>query len=181
MHKIRHILVFLLCIFWFSSYSQSFTPSNSFINSIEYGVYIDDNLTYPYTQGVITLASGLVIEGGMLDLPSTINIRFNNTVQNKAGRLSYLINNMEEPVEYNGPERKPEWYYYLGTSIQFGKYRVIPQAGFSSTYGGSGKISQYYRVIDVDGAFLDLGLHTQFCERRNFVFFGYSFGVDLVP
>ena len=174
MNKLLYIAL-LLCT------PLSKLQSQSYINSIEHGVYIDDNLTYPYTQGVITLGGGLVVEGGMLDLPSTVNIRFNNTVQNKAGRLSHLINNMEEPVEYNGPERKPEWYYYIGVAIQSGKYRIIPQAGFSSTYGGSGKISQYYRVLDVDGAFLDLGLHTQFCDRRNFVFFGYSFGVDLVP
>lgn len=115
----------------------------------------------------------------MLDLPSSINIRFNNTVQQQAGGLSYLVNNMEEPVEYRGTPREPEWYFYIGTSLEFGKYRIIPQGGTTSYANVAGKLSQYYRVLDNQGAFVDLGVHIQFCERRNFVFIGYSWGVDL--
>lgn len=155
--------------------------SQSYINSIEHGVYIDNHLTYPYTQLAITFNQGLFVEAGMLDLPSSININFNNTVQNKAGRLSYLINNMEEPVSYNGAPREPEWYYFIGTSLKFNKYRIVLESGATSRSSLAAKISQYYRVLNTEGAFIDLGLHTQFCSNRSFFFFGYSWGVDLDP
>lgn len=168
----------MLCILPLKSKSQSF-KTQSYINTIEHGVYIDNQLTYPYTQLSITFMDGLVVEAGMLDIPESVNIHFNSTIQNKAGRLSYLINNMKEPVSYNGSPSKMEWYYYIGTSVEFGKYRIVPQAGATNTSSLAGKLSQYYRVLDSDGAFIDLGIHLQFCDRRQLIFFGYSWGVDL--
>lgn len=178
-HKIRHILVSFLCIFWFSSYSQSYTPSNSFIKSIEHGVYIDHRFTYPYTQLSLTTNSGLYLEAGMLDIPGDINIHFNSTIQNRAGNLAYLINNMEEPVGYHGNPYSV-YYYSIGYSSNHGKYRQVLQTGYSSK-DFMIKTSHYYRVIDVGGGFLDLGCHLQFGEQRKFIFFGYSWGIDLAP
>ena len=173
MHKIKHILVFLLCVLPFISKSQSF------INSIEHGVYIDHRLIYPYTQISLTTNSGLYFEGGMLDLPGDIYLHFNNTVQNRAGSLAYLINNMEEPAEYKGNPYSV-YYYSIGYSSKYGKYRQILQTGYSSR-DFMIKTSHYYRVIDAGGGFLDLGIHLQFGEQRKFIFFGYSWGIDLAP
>ena len=174
MNKVLYIAL-LLCA------PLSKLHSQSYINSIEHGVYIDNYFSYPYTQLAVTLTDGLFFEAGMLDIPSSVNIFFNSTVQNKAGRFAYLINNMEEPVHYNGSPNNLEWYYYVGTSVNFGKYRLIPQVGATSNVTVAGKLSQYYRVLDVDGGFIDLGLHAQFSERRSFIFIGYSWGVDLDP
>ena len=168
----------MLCILPLKSQSQS-SKTQSYINKIEHGVYIDNYITYPYTQMSITFTNGVVVEAGMLDIPSSINIRFNNTIQNRAGKFRHLVNNLDEPVSYNGTPNNLEWYYYIGSSVDFGKYRLIPQVGVTSRTSISGKLSQYYRVLDSDGAFVDLGIHLQICDRRQFIFFGYSWGLDL--
>ena len=116
----------------------------------------------------------------MLDLPTEININFNSTIQTQAGRLSYLINNIEEPVSYRGPQRNKELYYSVGLSTQHKRYRQILQMGFS--YGElMVKTSNYYRAIDAQGGYMDLGLHYQYGEKRQFLFFGFSWGIDLAP
>ena len=168
-------LVLILCTLFSKLHSQSF------IQSIEHGVYIDNRLTFPYTQVVVTFGDGLVFEAGMLDLPASVNIRFNQTIQNRSGNLSYLVNNLEEPVHYNGVFRDPEWYYYVGTSLEFGKYRIVPQIGVTSYSFLSGKVSQYYRVLNNNGAYVDIGYHYQFRDQRDFIFFGYSWGLKLDP
>lgn len=153
--------------------------SQSYIRSIEHGVYIDHNLTYPYNQVVLTTSSGFYFEASMIDLPGDINISFNTTVQNRAGNLAYLINNMEEPVGHKG---NPNFrsYYSIGYMTPYKKYRQGIQAGIGSR-GTIFKVSQYYRAIDADGGFLDLGLHFQVEQNYKFIFFGYSYGLDLDP
>ena len=177
MKKLIYIVI-LLCILPLNLKSQS-SKISSYLKSVEHGVYIDDNFIYPYSQVGFTLAHRLYFETGMLDLPSSINIDFNTTVQNKAGRFSYLLNNMKEPVEYNGPERDIERYHFVGLCFDWGRYRVIPQVGSDTHSNPAIKLSQYYRLLDVEGAFVDLGLHTQFSDSRNFVFIGYSACLNL--
>lgn len=151
--------------------------SQSYINSIEHGVYIDHRFTYPYTQICLTFKSGIYFEAGMLDLPGDIHLRFNNTIQNRAGNLAYLVNNMEEPLNYNGNPYSV-YHYSIGYSSKYGKYRQVLQTGYSSR-DLMIKTSHYYRVIDAGGGFLDLGCHLQFGEQRQFLFFGYSWGICL--
>lgn len=152
--------------------------SQSYVKSIEYGVYIDHALTYPYTQVGVTTKHGLYFELGMLDIPTDVNIRFNNVVQQRAGRLSWLINNLEEPIGYNGSPRYKEFYYSIGFSSQIKRYRCILQYGYSyNDY--MIKLSQFYRVINQKSSHLDLGLHLQWGERRQFLFFGYTWGIHL--
>jgi len=146
-------IVILLCILPLNLKSQS-SKISSYLKSVEHGVYIDDNFIYPYSQVGFTFAHRLYFETGMLDLPSSINIDFNNTV----------------PVQYNGPERDIERYHFVGLCFDWGRYRVIPQVGSDTHSNASIKLSQYYRLLDVEGAFVDLGLHTQFSDSRNFVF-----------
>lgn len=143
-------------------------------------MYTDHNFVYPYTQVGVTVFNGLYFELGMLDLPTEVNINFNSTVQGRAGRLSYLINNLEEPVSYRGPERNKELYYSVGTSFGYKGYRQVIQAGVS--YGEfMAKSSNYFRVIDATNAYLDIGVHVQYGERRQFLFIGYSCGLDFDP
>mgnify|MGYP001034798066 FL=1 len=154
------------------------TKSQSYIKSIEHGVYIDHQLTYPYTQVGVTTTHGLYFELGMLDLPTKININFNNTIQQRAGRFSWMINNVEEPVGYKGTPRWKEFYYSIGYSSQIKWYRGIVQYGYSyNNY--MIRISQYARVIKSEPGYLDLGIHLQWSEHRQFLFFGYSWGFDL--
>lgn len=167
-------IAILLCIFPPKLYTQSY------IKSIEHGVYTDHNFVYPYTQIGVTVRSGLYFELGMLDIPTEINIGFNNTVQNRAGRLSYLINTLEEPISYRGPQRNKELYYSVGKSFQYKRYRQIIKAGIS--YGGfMVKSSNYFRVIDATHAYLDLGAHIQYGERKQFIFIGYTYGLYFDP
>lgn len=168
-------LVLLLCMFSSKLYSQSF------IQSVEHGTYIDNRLVLPYTQLSIAFTSGLIFEAGVLNLPDAINLRFNQTIQNRSGNLSYLINNIEEPVHYRGRPRDVEWYLYLGSLYRIGRYRIIPQLGFTTTYYLSGKISQYYRVLSNQGTFVDLGIHYQHRNKSHYIFFGYSWGLELDP
>ena len=124
------------------------SKSQSFIKSFDHGVYTDHNFVYPYTQAGLTLFNNLYFELGMLDLPTEVSLNFNNTVQNRAGQFSYLINNLEEPAYYRGPKRNKELYYSVGLSTQHKRYRQILQMGFS--YGElMVKTSNYYRAIDV--------------------------------
>ena len=156
------------------------SKSQSFIKSFDHGVYTDHNFVYPYTQAGLTLFNNLYFELGMLDLPTEVSLNFNNTVQTQAGRLSYLIPNLEEPAYYRGPKRNKELYYSVGLSTQHKRYRQILQMGFS--YGELMiKTSNYYRAIDVQGGYMDLGLHYQYGEKRQFLFFGFSWGIDLAP
>jgi len=171
--KLLYIAI-LLCTSLPKLYSQSY------IKSIEHGVYTDHNFVYPYTQVGATVLNGLYFELGMLDLPTEINMNFNSTIQTRAGRLAYLINNVEEPVSYRGPQRNKELYYSVGLATQYKDYRQILQVGIS--YGEfMVKTSNYFRVIDVTNAYLDLGVHLQYGERRQFLFIGYSYGLDFDP
>lgn len=171
MIQLRYILLCLLCI-------PLSLKSQSYVKSIEHGVYIDHAITYPYTQLGVTTTHGLFLELGMLDIPTEVNLRVNNTVQNRAGSLSYLINNIKEPLGYRGSPRFKELYYSIGYSSQIKKYRYVIQCGYS--YNNSMiKLSQFYRVIENGPAYVDLGLHLQLGMRRQFLFFGYSWGVDL--
>jgi hypothetical protein len=143
-------------------------------------VYTDHNFVYPYTQVGVTVLNGLYLELGMLDLPTEIDINFNSTIQTRAGRLAYLINNVEEPVSYRGPQRNKELYYSVGWSTQHKGYRQVLQAGTS--YGEFMiKTSNYFRVIDATNAYLDVGVHLQYGERKQFLFIGYSYGLDFDP
>ena len=173
----KYILTFILCLLSLSSYSQSNSFSKSFIKSIEHGVYIDHHFVFPYTHLNLTTNSNLSFEVGMIDLPEQVNFRFNMVVQQQAGGLSYLIPNMEEFAEYKGRPRKKEFTFFAGKIIQKNKFRYILQAGTSTTETYVFKFSHYYRVINVDGAFMDVGLHYQLGEKRRFIFFGYSWGV----
>lgn len=168
-------LVLLLCTFFSKLHSQSF------IQSIEYGTYIDNRIILPYTQLVIAFKSGLTFEVGALDLHSSVNLRFNKTIQNRAGQLSYLINNLEEPIQYNGPPRDTEWYFFVGSLHRRGRYRIVPQLGFANTYSLSMKVSQYYRLLSTQGSFIDLGIHYQKRRASGLIFFGYSWGLELDP
>ncbi len=151
--------------------------SQSYINSIEHGVYIDHKLTYPYNQVVVTTSPGIFFEVSMLDIPGDIDLHFNSTVQSRAGSLAYLINNMKEPAGYRGsPNHRV--YYSIGYMTSFNKFRHGFQIG-TGTRGSVFKSSQYYRVIDSNGAFLDLGVHLQIGNKYNFLFFGYSYGLKL--
>ncbi len=113
----------------------------------------------------------------MIDLPEQVNFRFNIVVQQQAGGLSYLIPNMEEFAEYKGRPRKKEFTFFAGKTIQKNKFRYILQGGTSTTETYVFKFSHYYRVIAVDGGFMDLGVHYQLGEKRRFIFFGYSWGI----
>ena len=159
----------------FSTKSQSYVNQ---IKSIEHGVYTDHNFTYPYTQVGVAIQNGLYFELGMLDLPTKIDINFNQTVQQQSGTLSWMINNIEEPVGYRGAPRYKEFYYSVGYVRQFKRYRGIIQYGYS--YKDSMiKISNYYRAIDSSPAHLDIGVHLQYGMRRGFLFIGYSWGFHL--
>lgn len=171
------LLTFLLYLLSLSSYSQSNSFSNSFIKSIEHGVYIDHYFVFPYTHLNLTTKSNLSFEVGMIDLPEQINFRFNTVIQQQAGNLSYLIPNVEEFAEYKGRPRKKEFTFFAGKTIQKNKFRYILQGGTSTTETYVFKFSHYYRVIAVDGGFMDLGLHYQLGEKRRFIFFGYSWGI----
>ena len=173
----KYILTFILCLLSISSYSQSSSFPNSFIKSIEHGVYIDHHLVFPYTHLGLTTKSNLSLEVGMIDLPSVVNFRFNNVIQQTAGRLRYLLQPVEEFAEYKGRPRKKEFTFFAGKIIQKNKFRYILQAGTSTTETYVFKFSHYYRVINVDGAFMDVGLHYQLGEKRRFIFFGYSWGI----
>lgn len=177
MNSRKLLLTFLLYLLSLSSYSQIKSYPNSFIKSIEHGVYIDHNFVFPYTHFNLTTTSNLSFEVGMIDLPEQINFRFNNVIQQQAGDLSYLIPNVEEFAEYKGRPREKEFTFFIGKSIQKEKFRYILQAGGSTTETYVLKFSHYYRVINTDGAFMDLGLHYQLGEKRRFIFFGYSWGI----
>lgn len=140
-------------------------------------MYIDHNLTYPYNQVVLTTQSGLFFSASMLDLPGDINLRFNNTIQTRAGDLAYLINDLDEPTEYKG---NPNFrsYYSIGYIKTYNKFRQGIQVG-TGTRGNIIKVSHYCRVIDQQGAFLDLGLHLQAEQNYSLIFFGYSYGLQL--
>ena len=166
----------LLYIAFFLCISLSKLCCQSFVSSIEHGVYIDHRLTYPYTQVVLTTTSGFYVEAGMLDLPGDINLRFNNTVQQRAGDLAYLINTIEEPVGHRGSSNHRS-YYSVGYMTTHKRYRQGIQIG-RGTGGNILKLSQYYRAIDVEGGFLDVGLHFQTEGRIHFMFFGYSWGLN---
>jgi len=172
--RLLYIILFVLCI-PFSTTPQSYVNQ---IKSIEHGVYTDHNFTYPYTQVGVAIQNGLYFELGMLDLPTKIDINFNQTVQQQSGTLSWMINNIEEPVGYRGTPRYKEFYYSVGYVRQFKRYRGIIQYGYS--YKDSMiKISNYYRAIDSSPAHLDIGVHLQYGMRRGFLFIGYSWGFHL--
>jgi len=173
----KPILTFLLYLLSLSSYSQIKSYPNSFIKSIEHGVYIDHNFVFPYTHFNLTTTSNLSFEVGMIDLPEQINFRFNNVIQQQAGNLAYLIPNVEEFAEYKGRPREKEFTFFIGTTFQKEKFRYILQAGKSTTEIYTFKFSHYYRMLDVDGAFMDIGFHYQLGEKRHFIFFGYSWGI----
>ena len=177
MNSRKHILLFLLCLFSSSSYSQPTSFPKSFIKSIEHGVYIDHYFVFPYTHLNLTTKSNFSFEVGMIDLPEQINFRFNTVIQQQAGNLSYLIPNVEEFAEYKGRPRKKEFTFFAGKTIQKNKFRYILQGGTSTTETYVFKFSHYYRVIAVDSGFMDLGLHYQLGEKRRFIFFGYSWGI----
>lgn len=168
-------LVLLLCTFFSKLHSQSF------LQSIEHGTYIDNRLILPYTQLVMTFKSGLTFEVGALDLQSSVNLRFNKTIQNRAGQLRYLINNLEEPIQYNGRPRDTEWYFFLGGMYRRKRYRITPQVGLANTHSLSIKVSQYYRLLSNQGSFVDLGIHYQKRFGSGLFFFGYSWGLELDP
>ena len=113
----------------------------------------------------------------MLDLPTKINFRFNQTIQQRSGRLSWMVPNLDEFAGYSGNVRYKEFYYSIGYSKQIKRYRAIAQCGYIQSQP-FGKISNYLRMIDVDNTFLDLGLHFQFDSKYQFIFIGYSWGVD---
>lgn len=177
MNSRKLILTFLLYLLSLSSYSQSSSFPNSFIKSIEHGVYIDHHFVFPYTHLNLTTQRNFSLEVGMIDLPEQINFRFNNVIQQQAGGLSYLVPNVEEFAEYKGRPRKKEFTFFVGKTIQKNKFRYIFQTGTSTTEAYVLKFSHYYRILDVNGAFMDLGLHYQLGEKRQFIFFGYSWGI----
>lgn len=113
----------------------------------------------------------------MIDLPGDINLHFNSTVQSRAGSLAYLINNMKEPAGHRG---NPNFrsYYSIGYMLPYKKYRQGLQIGTGSN-NSVVKVSQYYRAIDIEGGFLDVGVHFQFEGKYTFIFFGYSYGLEL--
>jgi len=164
-------MAILLCASLIKLYSQSY------IKSIEHGVYVDHRLTYPYNQVVLTTQSGFFFEASMLDLPGDINLHFNSTVRNRAGNLAYLINNIEEPVGYRG-DANHRMYYSIGYMTSYRRLRQGIQIGRGSR-GRIFKISQYYRAIDMQGGYLDLGIHFQVEYKYEFIFFGYSYGLEL--
>ena len=164
----------MLCI-PFSTKSQSYVNQ---IKSIEHGVYTDHNFTYPYTQVGVAIQNGVYFELGMLDLPTEIDISFNQTVQQRAGRLSWMINNIEEPIGYKGTPRYKEFYYSVGYVRQFKRYRGILQYGYADD-DSMIKMSNYYRAIDASPAHLDIGVHLQYGLKRKFLFIGYSWGIHL--
>ena len=170
MKRLIYITLLLLCI----------TPnlkSQSYIKSIEHGVYTNHNFSYPFTQMGVCTNHGLYLEFGMLDLPTEINFRFNQTIQQRSGRLSWMVPNLDEFAGYSGKVRYKEFYYSIGYSKQIKRYRVIAQCGYIQSLP-FGKISNYLRMIDADNSFLDLGLHFQFDSKYQFIFIGYSWGVD---
>ena len=65
--------------------------SQSYIKSIEHGVYTNHNFSYPFTQMGVCTNHGLYLEIGMLDLPTEVNFRFNQTIQQRSGRLSWMV------------------------------------------------------------------------------------------
>ena len=113
----------------------------------------------------------------MLDLPTEINFRFNQTIQQRSGRLSWMVPTLDEFAGYSGNVRYKEFYYSIGYSKQIKRYRAIAQCGYIQSQP-FGKISNYLRMIDADNTFLDLGLHFQFDSKYQFIFIGYSWGVD---
>ena len=113
----------------------------------------------------------------MLDLPTEVNFRFNQTIQQRSGRLSWMVPNLDEFAGYSGKVRYKEFYYSIGYSKQIKRYRVIAQCGYIQSLP-FGKISNYLRMIDADNSFLDLGLHFQFDSKYQFIFIGYSWGVN---
>jgi hypothetical protein len=173
----KYILVALLCLISLSSYSQSKSYPNRFIKSIEHGVYIDHHLVFPYTHIALTTKSQISFELGMLDIPSRVNFRFNQTIQQQAGNLAWMVSNVEEFAEYKGRPRKKEFSFLIGATFQKNKFRYVLQTGRSTTELYLFKFSHYYRVIGIDNGFVDLGLHWQLGEKRRFVFFGYSWGI----
>ncbi|WP_391594408.1 hypothetical protein [Winogradskyella sp.] len=140
-------------------------------------MYIDHHFVFPYTHLNLITKHNFSFEVGMIDLPEQINFRFNTVIQQQAGNLSYLIPNVEEFAEYKGRPRKKEFTFFAGKAIQKNKFRYILQAGTSTTETYVFKFSHYYRMLNVDGAFMDLGLHYQLGEKRRFIFFGYSWGI----
>ena len=65
----------------------------------------------------------------------------------------------------------------MGIVIQKNNFRYLLQGGTSTTENVIVKFSHYYRVINNDGGFMDLGIHFQLGEKRRFVFLGYSWGI----
>ena len=173
----KYILVALLCLISLSSYSQSKIYPNSFIKSIQYGLYIDHRFIFPYTHMALTTKSQISFELGMLDIPSRINFRFNQTIQQQAGNLAWMVSNVEEFAEYRGRPRKKEFLFLMGATLQKKKFRYVLQTGRSTTELYLFKFSHYSRVIGIDNGFVDLGLHWQLGEKNSFVFFGYSWGI----
>lgn len=157
---------------------QSTQSSKGFIKRIEHGVYIDHRLILPYTHVNVSLRSNLTFEIGMLDLPTAINLYFNQTIQNAAGSYAWMINPMEEFAGYNGRPRNKEMFYLVGYSTQKGKYRSNIQCGVATTEAYTFKTSLYYRILNVSNTFVDLGIHFQTGDQRRYVFFGYSWGIE---
>ena len=117
MNSRKLLLTFLLYLLSLSSYSQPSSFPNSFIKSIEHGVYIDHHFVFPYTHLNLTTQRNFSLEVGMIDLPEQINFRFNNVIQQQAGGLSYLVPNVEEFAEYKGRPRKKEFTFFVGPVI----------------------------------------------------------------
>ena len=140
-------------------------------------MYIDHHLVFPYTHLGLTTKSNLSLEVGMIDLPSVVDFSFNNVIQQTAGRLRYLLQPVEEFAEYKGRPRKKEFTFLMGIVIQKNNFRYLLQGGTSTTENVIVKFSHYYRVINNDGGFMDLGIHYQLGEKRRFVFLGYSWGI----
>lgn len=156
--------------------------SQSHIKTIELSACIDNHISRPYCQLMVTNKHNIVFEIATLDVSNSINLRFNSTLQQQAGNYRYMVNNLDEPFFYSNSRGSIINYMSMGYSTPFRNYRTIVKVGTSSCKDHTLTVAQNIRLLGRkpdSNHHLDFNLQFKNGTRRDMLILGYSYGINL--
>lgn len=170
--KLLYALIIILC-------TKSISFGQTYIESIDVGIDIDNYLVFPYISYGATTRDGMRLEVGKLDYPTSTNVFFQETVRVRSSEFPWFPM-VEDIGNYTKKTRGTVLFVFMGYEFNLtNRMSAQMMVGECSDEGWAMKSELAYCVLeskygDSVNAKINVSASNIITETRVISFYGYS-------